>query len=203
MQNNFPNNSFQNPPNQVIYNPVYNQNPIKKPFKKPNIWLVISILLLLISSGLGGLSYYFYTQKVEAENKTISVQNEIIRRANEQIIAQKKQKNEIADIFDNQAALNDDLIDQQRMVVTTSEEYLRLIEKSVRFVEGQPQFFPNVEEAEFLKQKNDVVQKIADLNRISAENAANKTRNSDRINQIYLDAKEDRNNTANEREGFR
>ena len=203
MQSNFPNSNFQNLTNRRGYNNVYPQNTIKKPFKKANLWLVASIFLLLISLGLGGLSYYFYTQKVAAENKTTAMQNQLISRANDQIIAQKKQKNEIADIFDNQAALNDDLIDEQRTVIKANEEYLRLIEKSIRFIEGKPQFFPNVGEAEFLKQKNDVVQKIADLNRIAAENAASKTRNTDRINQIYLDAKEDRNNTANEREGFR
>jgi|GEM_PF-2750933 len=203
MQNNLPPNNYQILPGQAGYPQYSNQNLPRKTTKKPNLWVVLALLFLVVSLGLGGLSYYFYTEKVQAENKVISTQNEIIRRANEQIIAQKKQKNEIADIFDNQAALNDDLIDQQRIVAGSTEDYLRLIEKSIRFVEGQPQFFPNTSEAEFLKQKNDVVQKIADYNRISAENAASKTRNTDRINQIYLDAKEDRNNTANEREGFR
>lgn len=197
MQNNLPNFAGSG------YNPNYNQNPVTKPFRKPNIWLLVSIFFIIISLGLGGLSYYFYTQKILAETQTAATRAEIIQRANDQIIAQKKQKNEIADIFDNQAALNDDLIDEQRTVIKVNEDYLRLIERSVRFVEAKPQFFPNVEEAEFLKQKNDIIQKIADLNRIAAENAANKTRNTDRVNQIYLDAKEDRNNTANEREGFR
>jgi hypothetical protein len=70
-------------------------------------------------------------------------------------------------------------------------------------VNGEPQLFPSVKEEEFLAKKNGLIQKISELQRISEENATKKERNADRINQIYLDAKEDRNNTANEREGFR
>lgn len=201
MQNNYPNNNFQNTPNYNGYRPVYNQGLAHR--NRINPWLIIAILLLVVSIGFGGASYYFYTEKIAAENQTVAVKAEVIAKASEQIIAQKKQKNEIADIFDNQAGLNDDLIDQQSTVVGASQDYLKLIERSVRFVDGKPQLFPSVEEAEFLKQKNNLVQKIADLNKIASENAANKARNTDRINQIYLDSKEDRNNTANEREGFR
>lgn len=162
------------------------------------------VVILLITSIIGGaVAYYYYSETTRLTNLNQQNKQQVVAQANTQIIAQKKQKNEIADIFDDQAALNDDLIDSQRDLIKASNEYLQLIEKSVRFINGEPQFFPGIKEEEFLAKKNLLVQRISELERISGENSTKKERNSDRINQIYIDAKEDRNNTANEREGFR
>ena len=171
--------------------------------KNNGIYKLFIVIFLITSVALGGAAYYYYTETLRLTNLNQQNKQQIIAQANNQIIAQKKQKNEIADIFDDQAALNDDIIDSQRDLVKATNEYLQLIEKSVRFVNGEPQLFPSVKEEEFLAKKNGLIQKISELQRISEENATKKERNADRINQIYLDAKEDRNNTANEREGFR
>lgn len=159
--------------------------------------------LATLSSILICLTGFLFWQNFQIRQEKENQKIEIIKRADDQIISQKKQKNEIADIFDTQAALNDDLIDTQRVTIRSAEEYIRLIDQSIRFIDGQPQFFPTATEEQFLNQKNQLIQRISELQRMSEENAAKKELNSDRVKQIYLQAGEDRNNTANEREGFR
>lgn len=162
----------------------------------------IVILSLLLAGSLGG-NYYLYTQnqtqKTESDNQYLVLMD----KSSKCIRAQRIQKNSIADLWDDQAALNDDLSDQQRKLIQTSQDYVSLIDRSIRFVQSQPQLFPGVKEKEFLDQKNGLIQSITDLTKLGNENAASKDLNAAKIKQIYLDAGEDRNNTANEREGFR
>ncbi len=163
----------------------------------------IAVVLLVtnfVTVGIMGYIFYSYEQRLtvaETENQ------ELIADFNEMLLSQRTQKDEIADIFTNQAALNDDLIDQQKQTVAKTTDFLAYLERSIRFVDGEAQFTQEVSEEEYLNLRNLLNTSIFDLNKFGEENAASKERNSQRVNQIYLEANEDRNNSANDREGFR
>jgi hypothetical protein len=171
--------------------------------KRNNKKILIITSLSLVFLALSSVSGFLYLETQRLNKKVADTETQIIARANEQIISQKVQKNEIADIFDDQAALNDDLIDSQRQVAASSEEFMVFVSNSIRFISGKPQFFNEFTEEELVDKKNEVLQEIEEFKKLSEENSNKKEINSDRVNQIYLDAEEDRNNTANEREGFR
>ena len=167
--------------------------------------IIITLFILLLIVVLAGFVTIFFV--LNEEKKLISKNQQTItilqKEVQTNVANQRKQKNEIADIFDNQAALNDDLQDQQRKLITASEQYIFYIDSTIRFVDGQPQFLPGMNEKNLLQTKNNLAVQISDLKKLGDENGLKKEQNSSRIKQIYLDAQEDRNNTANEREGLR
>jgi enoyl-[acyl-carrier-protein] reductase (NADH) len=163
----------------------------------------IAIILLLTNfATIGLMGYIFYTYDLRATSAEANYQ-QLRQDFNAMLLSQRTQKDEIADIYDDQAALNDDLIDQQKQTVAKSTEFLAYLERSIRFVDGQAQFTETVSEEEYLGLRNLLNTSIFDLNRLSEENASLKEKNSSRVSQIYLEASEDRNNSANDREGFR
>jgi len=168
--------------------------------------LVISILfsILVVISALSlGANFYLYSQNqtiIEQNNKNINALNQELE---EEIKRQRQDKNEIADIFDDQAGLNDDLIDEQNQLILETRQMINYFENNTRFFEGKPQFFDTFTEEEYLRLSNRLLATQDYIKNISEENAEKRQKNSERINQIYLEAGEDRNNTANDREGIR
>jgi hypothetical protein len=167
--------------------------------------IIVTLLIILLIVTIGGISGIFFVldQEKKATAKNQEKMLSLTKEVQISVSNQRRQKNEIADIFDNQAALNDDLQDQQRKLISASEQYIFFIDSTVRFVDGQPQFLPGMKEKNLLEIKNNLASQISDLKKLGDENAQKKEQNSTRIKQIYLDSKEDRNNTANEREGLR
>jgi hypothetical protein len=160
------------------------------------------ILLLTNLATFGVVGYLIYTLD-EERTEAATLVTQLETEKDDAIIFQRTQKNEIADIWEDQAALNDDLVAEQQKVLDSSGDYLLYIESIVRFVNGEAQFIGTVDEQEFLDQRNDLNAKMAQLERFSQENAATKDTYAQRIRQLYLEAGEDRNNTVNDREGFR
>lgn len=167
--------------------------------------IIITLLILIFIVVIAASSAIFFVLQEEKKAMTKNQETVLVLQKEVQmnLSNQRKQKNEIADIFDNQAALNDDLQDQQRKLISASEQYIFYIDSTVRFVEGQPQFLPGMNEKNLLQAKNSLATQISDLKKLGDENGQKKEQNSSRVKQIYLDAQEDRNNTANEREGLR
>lgn len=166
-------------------------------FKIP--FIVVTVLLVLCV-GAGAYLYYDKTQtEIQYQQQLASVEADL----NTSLELQKQQKNQITDLWDKQTSLNDDLIDQQRQVIGSSNEYIDYTKSMVRFVEGVPQLFPGVTEEQYLASQNALIQEIADLERLAEENAIAKTDATNEINRIYLESEEDRNNSANDRDGIR
>ncbi len=168
---------------------------------------MISKILIVSLAVLLGVSFFanFYTYSQLAIKDTEKAQI-IASKDKERLQAiktQREQKNEIADIYDKQASLNDDLVGSQKNLNRTSKDYIALIDKSIRFVDGQPQILPGAVEKNLLDAKSKLLQAIVDIDKISQENTQIKEKNSDRVKQIYITAGEDRNNTTNDREGIR
>jgi G3E family GTPase len=164
--------------------------------------IITYILLFTNLATFGVVGYLLYDLSQTRQETTVLVEN-LEAENTDDILFQRRQKNEIADIWEDQAALNDDLIAEQQDVIKSSEDYLAYIEDIIRFVNGEAQFQREVDEGEFLDNRNDLNIKIAELERFSQENAATKETYAERIRQLYLEAGEDRNNTVNDREGFR
>jgi enoyl-[acyl-carrier-protein] reductase (NADH) len=163
----------------------------------------IAIILLFtnfITLALMGYIFYTYQQRSVAAETSYE---ELKKDYNQMLLSQRTQKDEIADIFTAQAALNDDLVDQQKQTISKATDFLAYLERSIRFVDSKAQLTQEMNEEEYLNFRNVLNTSIFDLNKFGQENAATKDRNSQRVNQIYLDAGEDRNNSANDREGFR
>ena len=167
--------------------------------------IIIALFIILLIVVIAGVSAIFVVLNDEKKATAGNQEKITILQKETQLIVskQRQQKNEIADIFDTQAAQNDDLQDQQRKLITASEKYIFYIDSTIRFVEGQPQFLPGMNEKNLLEAKNNLATEISDLKKLGDENGQKKEQNASRIKQIYLDAGEDRNNTANERDGLR
>jgi hypothetical protein len=164
----------------------------------------LAIIFLVIISGGGILaSLYLFYQNQQMEIRYENKIQQLTTEKTDTISNQRQQKNEIADIFDSQAGLNDDLTDQQRRLSGSATNYINLIDGSIGFIQGKPQFISDLKEEKLLELKNSLVQEISFLEKLAQENAELKKKNSDKIQQIYIDAKEERNNTANDREGIR
>jgi hypothetical protein len=164
----------------------------------------LAIIFLVIISGGGILaSLYLFYQNQQMEIRYENKIQQLTTEKTDTISNQRQQKNEIADIFDSQAGLNDDLTDQQRRLSGSATNYINLIDGSIGFIQEKPQFISDLKEEKLLELKNSLVQEISFLEKLAQENAELKKKNSDKIQQIYIDAKEERNNTANDREGIR
>ena len=164
---------------------------------------ILLFFFLLTSIAGVGLSFYLYQTNQDLKIEINQENQKIIQEKEEQVRFQRSQKNEIANLFDDQAALNDDLVDEQKRLLDAADSYISYIDSSIRFVEGRPQFLPAMDEATLLERKNSLVRAIVDLRRISEENSTQKEQFVDRIRQLYLEAEEDRDNTTNDREGIR
>lgn len=163
--------------------------------------IFLIFLLTLISVTSLGWNYYLYSQ-VELQKQLNSQALQKITSTSVVCIRnQRSQKNEIADLWVKQADINDSLADAQGALITSMEDYVRLVEKSIRFVQGTPQLQSGTNEADFFKTKNSLVKTISDLKNVFLEKAELKKKSENRINQIYVDAGENRNNTLSEKDG--
>lgn len=153
-----------------------------------------------LTFGFLGFYFYFNTQQTEA---LISENQQQVSSLSSLAQMQRNQKDEIASLWEQQAALNDDLISAQNDLIRANQEYLAYVDSSLRFVNGEPQLNPNTQEATFLENKNKLIQRVAEVEGIAKEKAETKEKNAERIRQLYLEAGEDMDNTANDRDGLR
>lgn len=164
----------------------------------------ILLFIFLLTSIIGlSFSFYLYQENQDLKTELVVEKEKLVQEKVNLINFQRTQKNEIANLFDNQAALNDDLVDEQRRLIQSAERYINYVDASIRFIDGQPQILPVLNEEEMLNRKNTLVRTASDLERIAEENTNQKERYSKRISQLYLEAGEDRDNTTNDREGIR
>jgi Tfp pilus assembly protein PilO len=168
------------------------------------VFQIILFVILLLTSILGlGFSFYLFQENQTLQVETATEITNLKNEKNEKVTFQRFQKNEIANLFDDQAALNDDLVDEQRRLSQAANEYINYIDSSIRFLGGEPQILPTMNEEDLLKKKNELARTITDLRKISEENSNKKEQSSTRIQQLYLEAQEDRDNSTNDRDGIR
>ncbi len=165
---------------------------------------IFLIVFLTITSFVSiYFNYAFYTELESLKVTKVSEYDLLYEKSDKCIKSQRRQKNEIADLWYDQASINDDLADNQKYLVDSAYNFIRWNESSIRFVDGKAQLFPSVNQADYLNSKNSLSKAIEELDKVREESGNRKNENNQRIIQIYLDAGEDRNNSANEREGFK
>jgi hypothetical protein len=168
-----------------------------------NLQNIILLFFLTLSVVSLGLNFYLFQENTALEKNLTEKEVVLIKEKKSAVNFQRGQKNEIANLFDNQAALNDDLTDEQKRLIQAATDYISFIDSNVRFIDGEPQLLENLTETTMLERKNTLAKAIVDLQKLAKENSDQKTQLSERIKQLYLLAGEDRDNSANDREGIR
>lgn len=164
--------------------------------KLTNLFLVVVILLLIVS--LGGNIYLLYDKNTMQQQ--YDRQAEIIRRSVE---SQKRDKDTIRSLWENQALLNDKLIAEQQDMIFQVNQYFEEIDRSIRFVNTVPNVLSTISEYELNTKRNNLKQKIENIIKVREENSAQKSKNKDKIDEIYKNAGEDQPRTANPVDGIR
>lgn len=159
--------------------------------------LVLLLLLLLLALSLGGTVYSQYSI---FQMRTLHEQE--LANLNKDVASQKKDKNEIRDLWEKQATLNDKLIVSQDKLNARIAEYQTVYKQSIRFINTSPQILPTISEANIKAAESNLKKQQEDLEVITQENIAAKKGSTERVNNLYLQAGEDQKNRANP-EGIR
>lgn len=161
---------------------------------KPNYSTIASLsALILIVLILGSWVVFMYWQNNQLQRDVLI--NE------EAALFQRRQKDEIRDIWEEQAALNDDLVYIQSQALSEAVSYQTELLKNFRIINGQPQGNPG-QDIDKLRQTEDRLYNIlSDMDKIIEINAKRKQEYKDRVDQLYKKAEEEQNRRANPRDG--
>ena len=164
---------------------------------KGQMMFAIILFVLLV----GSLGTNIYTQYQLSElNRARNTQIENLQK---QLDLQKKSRDRIRDIWEDQAAANDELVLAQNKVDQKIEAYEAEIRKSIRFINTVPQILPDANEANLKKVQTDLSQAQTELDQLIRKNADLKSQSKQKVDTIYLELNEDQTNRANPREGTR
>ncbi len=186
-----------NQPPSVVRARSANQPKTVKSQKNPFAivsWLLFGLLFIAIGAIV--VITLLYNQEVGSLNEKISTQVEEIER-------QKDEKNQIRDIWEDQAASNDKLIISQDNFVGQVQDYLLEISKTIRVVDGNIEVLETADNQRLEQAKSDVDTDLQDLTLTSEESIDLKNINKEKIDTIYLQGFEDQSNRANPRDGVR
>ena len=163
---------------------------------KPNLsTLIVAGLLVSVLVVAGGWIVYLYWQN--------GVMNNQVLLAQEQELFQKKQKQQITDIWEEQAAINDDLVSLQAQALSQSVTYQTELLKNFRFVNNEPQA-NNGQDIDKLRQAEDkLYNTLSDINLQIDKNSKKKQELKDKVDTIYKQADEEQQRRANPRDGLR
>jgi hypothetical protein len=153
--------------------------------------LVWALIVALIAS-MSGLIFVLFLYRQQETNFN---EERLALKAN--IASQKKDKDTISIIWEEQAAQNDILVNRQTALLDQVNLYLANVSKSIRFINTVPQFTPEANEANFKLQLNNLNTAINNLNTATAENNAKKEEYKLKIETIYQQSGEDLKNRAN------
>lgn len=159
--------------------------------------LIIFLTTLLILSLAGNVLTLWFKQTESLKN------DQEIKNLKSEIALQKENKNKIYQLGEKQADTNDKLVIQQNQVVDKIQIYIQEVEKSIRFVNGQAQILPTVDQNRLESSKTDLYNEIQKLKDLMEENTQRKENFKMESEQIYRLTNEDKPNRANPREGVR
>jgi len=179
----------QQPPS-VVTNGNKNSAKPKKPGNPLTIVVILLCLLLMLAIGAIITLLFLNNQNTDRLNTDISGYLTEIDR-------QKDEKNQIRDIWEEQAASNDKLIVSQDNVITQLQDYLAEVNKTFRFIEGQPQLLETADKARYDQSLEDLNTELENLSLDAQESIDLKATNKNKIDTIYLQGFEDQSNRAN------
>ncbi|NJL96713.1 hypothetical protein HC766_00960 [Candidatus Gracilibacteria bacterium] len=130
-------------------------------------------------------------------NQNTNRLNDDVSNQLSEINRQKDEKNQIRDIWEEQAASNDKLIVSQDNVLTQLKDYLAEVNKTFRFVDGKSQSLETADKARYDQSLEDLNTELENLSLESQESIDLKTENKNKIDTIYLQGFEDQSNRAN------
>lgn len=160
--------------------------------KTDNSKLVIGLLVTLSIVSLSGLLFVlvlYRQQTTKFEDERLAL------RAS--VSAQKKDKDVISRIWEEQAAQNDTIIKNQTVLLDKVQAYLANVQKSVRFINTVPQLTSEANESKFQNNLTNLQAAIDELNKSTAENNSKKEEYKLKIETIYQQSGEDLKNRAN------
>jgi len=160
-------------------------------------FISFTLLILVVAS----LSALLYTQN-QIKDLNSAHQNEVLELQNK-ISQQRKDKDTIRAIWERQAASNDNLIKAQASSTKEVELYRSLVGRSIRFVGGEAQVYPDVIEKDFIDSINALELQQSNLELLIRQTIKEKQDSTTEINSLYLNSGEDQNNRANPRDGVR
>ncbi len=158
--------------------------------------LAIAILLLILS--LAGNVYFLLDRK--GENDLLLKQISELQANRDR---QKAEKDQIRRFWEEQANVNDNLINSQQQVLSAIQNYFEEITKSIRFVGGKPQLLPTVNEDNLRNSQNNLKKTMDDLEKEITKNSQIKQNITEQINTLYKNGGEGQNNRVNPRDGIR
>jgi hypothetical protein len=160
-------------------------------------YTIFSVILFLLLVGALGTNIYTQYQLTQQRNQY----NQQIALLQNQVDAQKNAKNTIRDLWENQAADNDNLIAAQSTVDDKTQAYQAEIKKSIRFINTVPQLLPGANEADLNAATKDLSDAQSALDAIITQNVTDKTTSKSTVDAIYLNLGETQTNRANPRSG--
>ena len=152
--------------------------------------LYISLILLIASlTGTVFVLFLSLQQKQDYEAK--------IGELRLQVTSQKADKDRIRDLWEKQASENDKLVLAQDALEIQNSAYQNEIKKSIRFINGKPEFFSTIDQDKLKTLETEIAQKTKKLEETTAANNEAKQNSKDTIDAMYIKAGEDQKNRAN------
>ena len=164
--------------------------------KKDYIYLITFVFLTLVVIVLGS---YIGIRESQFQNE----QNTLINDYESRVESQKSDKDQIRNLWDEQASNNDRFIIAEQNVREKTENYIRVFNSSIRFINTVPQLLDGADQKIVREAENELRAAQAELDAIIEENVNDKTESTEIIDSLYLQAGEDQPNRANPRDGTR
>lgn len=155
----------------------------------------LSLALVLVVAGLS-----IFTLNIYFENKK---QVEIATKALEKAEYQRKQKSQIRDLWESQAAGNDRLITLQIELFNRISGYQTLLTDNLRIYDGKIEKKDDINVSQFRASEDELLKTMQDIDRVIDQNAADKADYKRQVDGLYLDAKEDQDRRINIKDGIR
>lgn len=176
-------------------NPNQPPNLPKKPkfsfgrmFNLYQFWMIL-LSAILISSLVANLII-----AIDSNNRTTELKESNLKLTSQRNF-QKTQKDQIRNLWESQASLNDELVIKQEEVIRATQSYTEELSRSIRFVNETGQIIEDSVNPRALESsESDMIAAINELDALIEKNSVLKENNTRQINALYLDAGEDQPN---------
>lgn len=166
--------------------------------KTKKLKIIIGIVsgLLTIAVIVGGIFLFILHDK----NKKLE---EALELSNKSVEFQRKQKDEIRNLWEDANAKNDDLTFSQVQLFNRLEIYQKLITKSIGFENGKTIVIEDINRGNLKKAEDDVYFILKDIDNLINTTSEEKIKSKEKVDEMYIKADEDQRNRINYLDGIR